>query len=57
VSVTTRLTGIDDRVDASVEDRRGTGQAPKRVSRRDKKEPCCKNRQNHRVARDKENKE
>ena len=48
VGVATGPTGIDDRVDASVEDWYSTWQSPKRVSRRDQEESCSENRKNHR---------
>lgn len=50
VGMGTRLAGSGYGVDASVEDRLRTGQAPKRVSRRDKEEPHCENREDHREA-------
>lgn len=50
VGMGTRLAGSGYRVDASVEDRLRTGQAPKRVNRRDKEEPHCENREDHRDA-------
>ncbi len=55
VSMATRLAGSDDRVDASVEDRLSTGQAPKRVSRGGK-ESHGENRKDHHEAGRKANK-
>jgi hypothetical protein len=54
VGMGTRLAGSGYGVDTSFEDRLRTGQAPKRVSRRDKEEPHCENREDHREAEYKE---
>ena len=47
VDMATCPAGSDDRVDARVEDGLSTGQAPKRICRRDKEEPHDKNREDH----------